>query len=61
MATWTPETKNSSSWSGESKTLTFNEFLLMESGDYLLLENGGYIVLEDSGTDQITWSNQTKN
>lgn len=33
----------------------------MESGDYLLLENGGYIVLEDSGTDQITWSNQTKN
>lgn len=61
MATWTGTNKTASSWTGGSKSTTFNEFLLMESGDSLLLEDSGLIILENSGTDQITWTNTTKN
>lgn len=48
-------------WTNQTKSLTFIDFLLMESGDFLLLEDDGKIVLEQSGTAALTWTNETKN
>ena len=69
MTTWTPQTKNTSSYSNltknsstysnTGKTMT-NSFLLLEDGFYLLLEDGYKLILEDSVTSLTSWSNVAK-
>lgn len=69
MATWTPQTKNSttfanvsksaSTFSNEAKTLTYSN-LLLESGSALLLEIGDNILLELTG-GATSWNNLAKN
>lgn len=56
--TWTNQTKNTTSYTLQEKSLPM-DFLLLESGFFLLLEDGGKLVLEM--VDQTNWDYQTKN
>jgi hypothetical protein len=57
MATWTPQTKNTTSYSNQTRgTNTFttqgkstsNGFILLQTGFYALLQSGGKIILTQS-------------
>jgi len=64
---WSNQQKSSSSFDGQSKTLsTFDDgvdFLLEENSFFLLLESGGKIVLDQSTNykNKSVYTNQTKN
>lgn len=62
MSTFTAQTKNSASWSGQTKSAGsgVSDFLLKEDGGYLLLETGDKIILEQSSGGPITWTAQNK-
>jgi hypothetical protein len=66
MAAWTPETKHTSSFTGQNKnTGTWDKglgHLLQELDAYILQENGGKIVLQESWNfvNPSTWTGQTK-
>lgn len=50
-----------STWTGESKTTSGGDFILLEDGFYVLLEDGFKIILEQSVPGQITWTGEFKN
>lgn len=56
MATWSTESKNTASWTDESRNLAGEFFLLLETGDFLLQEAGDKFLLESS----TSWSNLNK-
>ncbi len=64
--TWTPETKHTSTFTGQTKnTSTWDQgvwYLLQEIGNYILQENGDKLVLNQSWNfkNPITWTVQTK-
>lgn len=68
MATFTTQTKHTSSYAIQSKNTSsysrqtrslVNQFILKEDGGYLLLETGGKIILEQS-VPSGGFSNQVK-
>ena len=67
MATWTDETKNTSSWDdgtkhGAGASWDIKSFLLQENLFFLLLETGKKIVLNWGNTkNEAVWANINKN
>jgi hypothetical protein len=58
MTTWTPETKNSASWTAVTKSGGGYFNLLLENGDKVLLESGSKMLLEQ--TSSVVWVAETK-
>lgn len=61
MSTFTPQTRNSSTFTGESKSTSGNTFLLLEDGFYLLLEDGFKLILEQSNSTIAVFTNEIRN
>ena len=61
MATFTNLTKNTATFTNQSKSLTYTDFLLLENGTDLLLEDGTNLILENSIGIGTTFTNITKN
>ena len=60
MTNWNLQTKNTTTWTDQDKSVVLN-YLLREQGSYLLLENGGKIILNDSTSVGNNWNYQVKN
>ena len=60
MAVWSSQSKNSSSWTSETKNLGGLGYLLQESGFFLLQENLDKLILDQTSAGGVVWSTQTK-
>lgn len=60
MAVWSSQSKNSSSWSSDSKSGGGFGYLLLEDGFFLLQETLDKLILEQTSAAGVAWSSQTK-